>query len=128
PRLPLFGGYEDITDAQLKSEMFQTAQEILQGQWASISRPWESRRDIMLNALTRAVAFSFKPALQFDPAGTIQLCQSLTTGRYRERIQADKKNYHIVNAFTLLLARLEVWKAMPKDPRPRNLPPSPMSA
>src|SRR5215510_5659052 len=38
PRLPLFGGYEDITDAQLKSEMFQTAQEILQGQWASISR------------------------------------------------------------------------------------------
>ena len=34
-------------------------------------------------------------------------------GRYEK---PEKKNYHVVNSFTLLLARLELWKASPKPP------------
>jgi len=123
-RLQLFGGYEDITDAQLKSEIFLTAQEILQGQWASISKPWEIRRDNLLNSLVKAVPYKLTPAVQFDPTNTVQLSQALSSGRYRERIQADRQNYHVVNALTILLSRIDFWRAMPKSHRPRPLPPS----
>jgi hypothetical protein len=127
-RTQLMGGYEDITDAQLKSEICLTASEVLQGQWASISKSWEIRRDDMLNALTKAVPFTFKPAVQLDPTNTAQLSQALSSGRYREKLQADRKNYHIVNALSILLARLELWKAMPKKPGPHRMPPSAWSA
>jgi hypothetical protein len=66
-----------------------------------------------LDFLVRAVPFTFKPALQFDPVNARPLSQALN-GRFYEKDQTEKKNYHIVNAFTLLLARLELWKAMPK--------------
>jgi hypothetical protein len=45
-----------------------------------------------------------------------------------EKTQTEKKNFHVVNAFTLLLARLELWRQMPKDPKPSRLAPSYMSA
>jgi Phage Terminase len=127
-RLQLFGGYEDITDAQLKSEIFLTASEVLQGQWALITKSWEIRRDDMLNALVKAVPYKFIPAVQFCPTNTLPLSQALSSGRYREKLQADRKNFHVVNSFSILLARLELWKAMPKSHRPRPLPPSAWSA
>jgi hypothetical protein len=128
PRLRLLGGYEDMADAKLKlkSEIFLTAQEILQGQWASITKPWEIRRDDMLNALVKAVPFVFRPAVQFCPINTLALSQALASGRYNDKIQANRKNYHIVNALTLLLARLEIYKLTPK-PREHRVPSSWMS-
>ena len=122
-KVQLFGGYEDITDTQLKSEIFVTASEVLQGQWAGISKPWETRRDAMLDMLTKAVPFIFRPLVQFDPQGTVSLSQALSTGRYNEKLQVEKKSYHVVNAFTLLITRLEYYKAMPK-PKPMHLPTS----
>jgi hypothetical protein len=123
-RLQLFGGYEDISDAQLKSEIFLTAQEVLQGQWCSITKPWEHRRDSMLDTLTKAQAFTFRPIVQINPENTLPLSQALNSGRYNERVQADRKGYHVVNSFSLLLARLELWKAMPRKSGPHRMPPS----
>ena len=88
----------------------------MSGEWASISKPWEIRRDAMLDILTRAVPFIFKPAVQLDSASTLPLIQALN-GRTYEKTQIEKKNYHVVNAFTLLLTRFELWKADAKEPR-----------
>jgi len=78
------GAYEDFPNVQLKSETFQAAREILAGEWASISKSWEIRRAAMLDILTKAQAFSFKPVVQFDPVGTVQLSQALTRGFTRK--------------------------------------------
>jgi len=120
-RLSLLGAYEDFPNVQLKSETFQAAREILAGEWASISKSWEIRRAAMLDILTKAQTFSFKPVVQFDPVGTVQLSQALTRGVY-EKDKAEKKTYHVVNAFSLLLARLEIWKVRPKDTKLPRLP------
>src|SRR5262249_7689508 len=63
-KVRLFGGYESITDRKLESEIFVTCSEVLQGQWASITKLWESRRDTMLDMLVKAVPFTFRPAVQ----------------------------------------------------------------
>jgi hypothetical protein len=110
PRLQMMGAYEDTTDVETKSETHRAAQEILGGEWASISKPWEVRRDSMLDILTRAAPFTFRPIVQISPAGTALLSQALN-GRLYEKEKTEKKNYHIVNAFTLLLTRLELWKS-----------------
>jgi hypothetical protein len=125
-RLRLMGAYEDFADLQLKSETLRAAQEILGGEWASISKAWEIRRDAMLDTLTKAAPFTFKPIVQLDSASTLPLTQALT-GRFNEKAQTEKKNYHVVNSFSLLLARLELWKAQPNDHKPRA-PQSWMSA
>ena len=125
-RLRLLGAYEDTADVQIKSETHRAAQEILSGEWASISKSWEIRRDAMLDILTKAAPFTFRPIVQIDPANTLPLSQALN-GRFYEKAQTEKKNYHVANAFTLLLTRLELWKNAPKDPGPRILPPSWMS-
>jgi hypothetical protein len=122
-QLQLFGGYEKEVDEQLKHEISLTCNEVLQGQWASITKLWESRSDAMRDALTKAVPFKFTPAVQFDPTGTVPLSQALSSGRYREKVQADRKNYHVVNALALLLARRELWKLTPK-PREHRAPSS----
>jgi len=74
----------------------------------------------------KAQAFTFKPVVQFDPVGTVPLSQALSRGVY-EKDKAEKKSHYLVNALSLLLARLELWKAMPKVKPPR-LPHSWMSA
>jgi hypothetical protein len=65
--------------------------------------------------------------VQINPVNTFPLSQALN-GRFYEKTQAEKKNYHTINAFSILLARLELWKATPKNPEPQRLPPSFMSA
>jgi hypothetical protein len=120
----ILGAYEDSTDVDIKAETHRTAMEVIGGEWALITRPWEVRRDAMQDALTRSVPFSFRPAVQLSPANTGVLSQALS-GRYEKR--DEKKNYHIVNAFSLLLSRLELWKAMPKTQKPLRNPPSYMS-
>jgi hypothetical protein len=71
-------------------------------------------------------AFYFQTEVQINPAGTALLSQALN-GRLYEKEKTEKKNYHVVNAFTLLLTRLELWKAMPKAQKPLRTPPSCMS-
>src|SRR5262249_7863463 len=88
-RLRIIGGYEDIADVEIRSGIFQAAQEILGGEWASISKRWESRRDNMLDFLVRAIPFTFKPALQFDPVNARPLSQALNSGRFHDKTQTD---------------------------------------
>ena len=45
--LPLLGGYEDFTDVEIRAETYRAAHEVLSGNWASISKPWQVRRDAM---------------------------------------------------------------------------------
>ena len=59
-RLSLLGAYEDFPNVELKSETFQAAREILGGEWMSVSKPWEVRRDAMLDILTKAMPFYFQ--------------------------------------------------------------------
>ena len=80
--------------------------------------------DQMRDMLLRAQPFTFRPAVQFSPINTAVLTQALQSGRYREKAQADKKNFHLVSAFTLALARQELWKKMPKDSVPHRVAPS----
>jgi hypothetical protein len=128
PRLSIMGAYEDNADVDIRSQTYSTVQEVLSGSWTTITRPWETRRDKMLDTLTKAQAYTFKPLVQFDPMNTRELSQALNSGRFSEKVLAEKKHYHIVNAFSLLIARLELWKAMPKDPKQPRLPPTFMSA
>jgi Terminase large subunit, ATPase domain len=127
--MELKGAYERIEDKETLSETHRTAQEILGGEWCSIVTPWEIRRDRMLSTLTQAQPFSFKPRIQIDQAGTASLSQALNARVYEKaKSESEKRNYHVVNAFSILLARLELWKATAKKPQPWRMPPSAMSA
>ena len=125
----LLGGYEEA-DPRLSSDMRKTINEILgAGQWSMIRKPWESRRDSLLDILSKAVPYSFRPILQIDPVDARPLIEALS-GRWSfERERRDTKNasWYIANAFGLLLARSELWKAMQKPPMVQRLPPSWMS-
>jgi hypothetical protein len=118
----LMGAYED-GDVEIKAETHRTAMEVIGGEWALITRPWQSRRDAMLDTLTKAAPFTFRPIVQIDPVNTSLLSQALN-GRLYEKEKTEKKNYHVVNAFTLLLTRLELWKATGKAQKPLRTPPS----
>ena len=126
-RLQMLGAYEDTTDLEKKSATRRTAQEILSGEWALISKSWEIRRDAMLDILTKAAPFTFRPVVQFDPVSASVLSQALN-GRLYEKDKVEKKNSHVINAFGLLLARIEHWKAQPKTAVAQRVPPSWMSA
>ena len=78
--------------------------------------------------LLKAQPFTFRPAVQFSPMNTAVLTQALQSGRYREKAIADTKSFHLVSAFTLALARQELWKKMPKESTAHRVPPSWMSA
>src|SRR5262249_35782675 len=125
----LLGGLEDA-DPQVISDMRRTIDEILgAGQWTTIKKPWESRRDAMLDVLAKAMPYIFKPMLQIDPVDARPLIEALS-GRWSfEKDRRDVRNasWHVANAFTLLLTRLELWKATPKISEPRQIPPSYMS-
>jgi hypothetical protein len=126
PKLRLLGAYED--DPQGKSDTHRTVRETLPAEWCSISKPWESRRDGMLEVLVKAQAFSFKPVVQINSTDTQVLSQALN-GRVYEKAQIEKKTYHVLDAFALLVVRLEMWKTMSNNSaRLPRLPPSAMSA
>jgi hypothetical protein len=126
----LLGACEEA-GPQLSSDMRQTIRETLgAGEWMTIQKPWESRRDAMLDILGKAMPYTFRPILQIDPVNARPLIEALS-GRWSfEKDRRDTRNasWHVANALTLLLSRLELWKATPKDPKLPRLPPSPMSA
>ena len=127
-RPTLLGGIED-TDPQVSSYMRRTIDETLgAGQWTTIKKPWESRRDAMLDVLGKALPYTFQPILQLDPVNARPLIEALS-GRWSfEKYRRDVRNtsWHVANAFTLLLTRLELWKATPKISERVPPPPSPM--
>jgi hypothetical protein len=126
PTLRLVGAYED--DPQLKSDTHRTVRETLPAEWCSISKPWESRRDAMLEVLVKAQAFSFKPLVQINSTDTQVLSQALN-GRVYEKTQIEKKTYRVLDAFSVLVVRLEMWKTMSNNSaRLPRTPPSAMSA
>ena len=126
PKLRLLGAYED--DPQGKSDTHRTVREALPAEWSSITKPWESRRDAMLEVLVKAQAFSFKPVVQINSTDTQVLSQALN-GRVYEKTQIEKKTYRVLDAFALLVVRLEMWKTMSNNSaRLPRLPPSAMSA
>ena len=127
PPLQLFGSYEDSKDIETRAKLHQATTKVLQGEWCSIWHRWEARLDQMRDALTKSAVYTFKPLIQFSPQNTSLLTQALNSGRYRDR-EVDRKNFHIVSAFTLLLARQEIWKQAPRDEKPQRVPPSFMSA
>jgi phage terminase large subunit-like protein len=128
-RLALLGGLEDA-DPQVYSDMRRTIGEILgAGEWTRIEKPWESRRDAMLDVLAKAMPVTFQPILQLDLVDARPLIEALS-GRWSfEKDRRDTRNtsWHVANAFTLLLCRLELWKATPKNFE-HVIPPSYMSA
>ena len=128
-RPTLLGALEDA-DQQVSSDMRRTIGEILgAGEWTTIRKPWESRRDAMLDVLAKAMPFKCQAILQLDPVGARPLVEALS-GRWTfEKDRRDTRNasWHVANAFTLLLSRLELWKATPKTFE-RQMPPSAMSS
>jgi hypothetical protein len=59
----LLGACEEA-DPQLSSDMWQTIRETLgAGEWMTIQKPWESRRDAMLDILGKAMPYTFRPIL-----------------------------------------------------------------
>jgi hypothetical protein len=119
-----------LEDAEKDSDMRKSLNEILgAGVWTTIKTPWEGRKDAMLDVLSKAMPYTFRPVLQIDPVDARPLIEALS-GRWSfEKDRRDTRNasWHVANAFTLLLARLELWKAMAK-PKSLRLPHSWMSA
>jgi hypothetical protein len=129
-RPTLLGGLEDA-DPQVSSDMRRT----MAKSWAPASgrrlkNRGESRRDAMLDALAKAIPHVFTPALQIDPVNARPLIEALSGRRSFEKDRRDTRNasWHVANAFSLLLSRLELWKATPKNPERMRMPPSAMSA
>jgi hypothetical protein len=126
----LLGGLEDA-DSQVYSDMRRTIGEILgAGEWTRIEKPWQTRRDAMLDVLRKAMPFKFQPILQLDPVNARPLIDAFS-GRWsfeKERRDTRNASWHVANAFTLRIARSELWKATPKNFEPPRLPPSHMSA
>jgi hypothetical protein len=129
-RPTLLGGLEDA-DSQVYSDMRRTIGEILgAGEWTRIEKPWQTRRDAMLDVLRKAMPFKFQPILQLDPVNARPLIDAFS-GRWsfeKERRDTRNASWHVANAFTLRIARSELWKATPKNFEPPRLPPSHMSA
>jgi hypothetical protein len=123
-RLELMGSYEKDKDPQQDSEIYRTALDVLGGQWVSITKPWDVRRDSLLDTLTKAQPFTFEPVVKINRENTLPLSQALSSRFYDK---AEKKHYYIANAFSLLLSRLDLWKNTPKARGPRILPPSAMA-
>jgi hypothetical protein len=74
----------------------------------------------MLSALVESQPFTFRPRIQLDPAGTASLSQALNARLYEKaRTESEKRNYHVINAFSLALSRLEYWKAAAKTSKPK---------
>jgi len=124
------GGYEDNPNVEIRAKTHEAAVEILGGQWISIWHQWEVGVEQMREILTKAQPYTFQPVLRIHPLSTTPLSQALSNGRFHEKPQGktEKKSYHVANAFSLQIPRSELWKKMPKELRPRNLPPSAMSA
>jgi hypothetical protein len=81
---------------------------------------------MVLDFLARALPFTFDPALQIDGTHARPLVDALgARWNYdKERRDTRDTSWHAANALSILLARLELWKAMPKKPGPHRLPPS----
>jgi len=126
--LQLLGSYEDSPEMEIRGRMHDAAVEVLGGQWISIWHKWETRLDQMRDALTRAQPFTFQPCLRISPVNTAVLSQALSSGRFTDKAPSEKKTFHILNTFTLVLSRAELWKSQPKAPKPMRLPPFAMSA
>jgi hypothetical protein len=66
--------------------------------------------------------------VQINSTDTQVLSQALN-GRVYEKTQIEKKTYRVLDAFSVLVVRLEMWKTMSNNSaRPPRLPPSPMAA
>jgi hypothetical protein len=127
----LLGAFEEADDPRLDSDVRQTIRETLgDAQWLTVpKKTWESRKDAMLDILGKAMPYTFRPILQIDPVNARPLIEALS-GRWSfEKDRRDTRNasWHVANAFSLLLARQELWKAMPKASEPMRLPRSWMS-
>ena len=132
-RSPLLAALEDTDDSGLKSSAYGTLQECFGfefGQLTTIKRPWEERRNVVMDILNRAMKFTFKPALQLDPVHARPLAEALNSPFYERsnRTQVEKTNHCIVGALALMLLRAELWKATPKASQPRQPPRSWMTA
>ena len=125
-QIKLNGAFEKSENLEIQSETRKAARDVLAGEWVSIQTPWQIRRDRLLSTLTESQPFNFKPRVQIDATASA-LSQALN-GRLYEKDKAERKHWHVINAFTCLLARIETWKVRPKDPAPMRLPPSWMSS
>ena len=112
--IKLNGAFEKSENLEIQSETRKAARDVLAGEWVSIQTPWQIRRDRLLSTLVEAQPFNFKPRVQIDASASV-LSQALN-GRLYEKDKAERKNWHIINAFTCALARIEMWKAMAKTP------------
>jgi hypothetical protein len=130
PHVTIMGAYERTTDKELDWQTHETAREVLGGEWVLVTKIWENRRDMVLDFLARALPFTFEPALRIDGAHARPLVDALgARWNYdKERRDTRDTSWHAANALSILLARLELWKAMPKKPGPHRIPPSAMCA
>lgn len=77
----LFGSYPGEGDQQQQWTSQQMLEEVLGGDWSPAQKPWESRKDSILDLLAKAVPGAFKPALQIDSTEARLLVDALS-GRW----------------------------------------------
>jgi hypothetical protein len=106
----LLGACEEA-GPQLSSDMRQTIRETLgAGEWMTIQKPWESRRDAMLDILGKALPYTFRPILQIDPVNARPLIEALS-GRWSfKKIGVTREMLHGTSP-TLLLSCLPGWSS-----------------
>jgi hypothetical protein len=81
----------------------------------------------MRKDLRSSLSILSAPSVMTECADTQVLSRGLN-GRVYEKTQIETKTYRVLDAFSVSVARLQMWQAMPKDPKPPRLPPSAMAA
>ena len=105
--ITFFGTYEVLSDRVVEYDLTRYLRETVPGNWQPTTGAWESRKESMLNFLGKVEPFTFKPALQIDPAGGKLLVEALSGRWSYEKDRRDKRNiwFYVASAFSLIVAR-----------------------
>jgi hypothetical protein len=106
----LFGSYPGEGDGQQQWPSQLILEEmLLGGDWSPAQKPWESRKDSILDVLAKAVPGAFKPALQINATEARLLIDALSGRWSYEKNRRDTRTvwHYVADAFSCAIGRVE---------------------
>ena len=82
---------------------------MLGGDWSPAQKPWESRKDSILDVLAKAVPGAFKPARQINATEARLLIDALSGRWSYEKNRRDTRTvwHYVADAFSCAIGRVE---------------------
>jgi hypothetical protein len=108
PGSEILGAYSNDGDVQMQWTNLLLIETTIGGNWSPTYNPWESRKDLLLDLLSKAVPGAFIPALQIDPTDARLLVDALSGRWSYEKNRRDTRTiwHHVANAFTCAVDRV----------------------